>query len=111
MLTFKDFIPQVQKRMLGLPTAYESIHEVLTRVNRWLERDQPEIISIETLLLHNLPGAAEESPPSRMTGASASTSTFQAIRVWYREQPAAKSAYTGITQQLSGNDVLDPPTP
>ena len=105
MLTFKDFIPQIQKRVLGLPTAYESIHEVLTRVNRWLEREQLEVISIETLLLPKLPGEAEESPPARMTGASSSTGTFQVIRVWFREPPAGARAYTGATQQLSPLDL------
>ncbi|HEY1016377.1 MAG TPA: hypothetical protein VGE07_26950 [Herpetosiphonaceae bacterium] len=104
MLTFKDFIPQIQKRVLGMPTAYESIHEVLTRVNRWLEHERLEVISIETLLLPKLPGEAEESPPARMTAASSSMGTFQVIRVWCREPAGGARAYTGVTQQLSPLD-------
>lgn len=106
MIAFKDFIPQVQKRVLGLATAFESIHEVLTRANRWIELEHIHVVNIETLLLPNLPGEAEESAPARMTGASSSTSTFQIVRIWYQEQPTTDNAYTGMTRRLM---PLDPP--
>ncbi len=99
MLTLKDFIPQVQKKILGIPTDYESIHEMLTRVKRWIEREQIQVLNVETLLLPMLPSESEESPPARIVGNA--MSTFQIIRVWYHEPPAAERAYTGITSRLA----------
>ncbi|MBA3470452.1 MAG: hypothetical protein H0T53_12505 [Herpetosiphonaceae bacterium] len=104
MLTLKDFIPQVQKKLLGIPTDYESIHEVLTRVKRWIDREQIQVLNVETLLLPMLPSEGEESPPARMNSVGNSMSTFQIIRVWYQEPPAAESAYTGITSRLSDHE-------
>ncbi|HEY1016933.1 MAG TPA: hypothetical protein VGE07_29740 [Herpetosiphonaceae bacterium] len=104
MLTFKDFIPQVQKRVLGMATAYESIHEVLTRVNRWMESEQIQVFNVETLLLPEHPKDREESPPAYMTSAGYSYGTYQTIRVWYREQ-GGQRPYTGVTQQLDSGDI------
>ena len=104
MLTFKDFIPQIQTKVLGFPTNYESIHEVLTRVKRWIEQEQTQVLNVETLLLPVLPKEHDESAPARMTGASSSTGTFQVIRVWYHEPPTEATAYTGSTRQLAPID-------
>ncbi len=99
MLTFKDFIPQIYKQLLGFPTDYESIVEVLTRVQRWIEREQIQVLNVETLLLPVLPGEQEEGGPTRVTGVSGNI--FQIIRVWYHEPPAAERAYTGVTSRLA----------
>ena len=107
MLAFKDFMPQIQKKVLGLPTAYEDIHEVFTRVKRWLEQEQIQVINVETLLLPALPNANLESAPSRMTGASGSTGTFQVIRVWYHDSASFEEAYTGATKRLSPLELSD----
>lgn len=109
MLTFKDFVPEIQKRVLGMATAYESIHEVLTRVNRWLEHDQIELFNVETLLLPEHPGASAENPPARMVGSAHSSSTLQIIRVWYRDHPATVRPYTGITTELDATDLTNAP--
>lgn len=105
MLSFKDFIPQIQKRVLGLPVAYEDIYEVLTRVKRWIEEEQIQVLNIETLLLPTLPNPKTDVPPSRMTGASNSSGTFQVLRVWYKE--TSDEAYTGATRRLTATEISD----
>ena len=107
MMTFKDFIHQVQKKILGFPTDFESIHEVLTRVKRWIEREQIHVLNVETLLLPALPAEHDQSAPARMTGAYGSLATFQVIRVWYHEQPPQTTAVTGITHRLAITDAVD----
>ncbi|HYF62678.1 MAG TPA: hypothetical protein VD886_07675 [Herpetosiphonaceae bacterium] len=109
MLTFKDFMPEVQKKILGFPTDYESIHEVLTRVKRWIEREQIQIINVETLLLPSMPSGADEAAPARMTAASNSMGTFQVIRVWHYESPPHQSAMTGVTVRLAPLDPAGTP--
>ena len=108
-LTFKDFLPEIQKKILGIPTDYESIHEVLTRVKRWIEREQIKIINVETLLLPAMPSGNAESPPARMTGASGSMGTFQIIRVWYDDVTPPPTAMTGVTQRLNPIKPLGEP--
>src|SRR5215213_10868770 len=85
MLTFQDFIPQIQKTVFGFPTEYEDINEVLTRLSSWVEREQIQVLNVETLLLSILPNEHEQGAPVRITGALGSV--FQVFRVWYHNSP------------------------
>lgn len=105
MIAFQDFIPRRQgKRLLGVLTDYENLHELVSRTNLWIEQHQIDIISIETLLVTSLPDETEASPKVRMESQGTALSTYQVVRVWYREtrEPIEKEkAYTGETTRLS----------
>jgi hypothetical protein len=104
MLNFQDFIPLVQKTLLGFPTDYESIDAVMTRVRRWIERERIQVLNVETLFLPILPNEHEESAPARIAGFANAMSVFQVIRVWHQDPPAPERGYTGITSRLDPRD-------
>lgn len=40
LLAFRDFFPQIQrKRLLAAMSDFEDLHEVVTRVNQWIEQE------------------------------------------------------------------------
>lgn len=102
MIAFHDFIPRRQgKRLLGILTDYENLHELVTRVNLWIEQHPIDILNVETVLVTNLPKEDEASPKVEMTSPANVTSTIQIVRVWYRESVKVEAAYTGQTTRLS----------
>lgn len=102
MIAFQDFIPRRQgKRLLGMVTDYENLHELVTRVNLWIEQHQIDVLNVETVLVTSLPKENEASPKVEMTSQANVTSTIQIVRVWYRESVAVEAAYTGQTMRLS----------
>jgi hypothetical protein len=104
VIAFQDFVPQLQrKRMLGLANEYESIREVVTRANRWIEREGVRVINVETLLLPTVPEAEKEIPP-RMDSADVTFSSFQVVRVWYIDDASVDREYTGATRRLAAYD-------
>ena len=101
MIAFQDFIPQRQrKRLLGVLADYENLHEVVSRANIWIEQHQVDVLSVETVLVTSLPSDAEAIPKTRMDSPGQTFSTYQIIRVWYREPSQAGGAYTGETARL-----------
>jgi hypothetical protein len=110
MIAFQDFIPQRQgKRLLGLLTDYENLHELVSRVNLWIEQHHIDVLNVETVLLTSLPKGTEASPNVEMTSQANVTSTIQMLRVWYRATAAAKQAYTGETTRLDADERSTPP--
>lgn len=104
MIAFHDFIPQRQgRRLLGLLTDYENLHELVSRVNHWIEQHHIDVLNVETVLVTNLPKGTEASPNVEMTSQANVTSTIQIVRVWYRQTPEAERAYTGETTRLSAD--------
>ena len=102
MIAFHDFIPRRQgKRMLGLVTDYENLHELVTRVNLWIEQHHIDVLNVETVLVTSLPKENEASSKVEMTSQANVISTIQIVRVWYRERAQAEAAYTGRTTRLS----------
>jgi hypothetical protein len=102
MIAFHDFIPRRQgKRLLGLVTDYENLHELVTRVNLWIEQHHIDILNVETVLVTSLPKENEASPKVEMTSQANVISTIQIVRVWYRETVEVEAAYTGQTTRLS----------
>jgi hypothetical protein len=102
MIAFQDFIPRRQgKRMLGMVTDYENLHELVSRVNLWIEQNHIDVLNVETVVVTSLPKENEASPKAEMTSQANVTSTIQIVRVWYRESVEAESAYTGQTTRLS----------
>ena len=102
MIAFHDFIPQRQgKRMLGMVTDYENLHELVSRVNLWIEQHHIDVLNVETVLVTSLPDETEASPKVRMDSQGTALSTYQVVRVWYRETVEVEAPYTGQTMRLS----------
>jgi hypothetical protein len=106
MIDFQDFIPQLQrKRMLGIVNDYESIREVVTRANRWIEREGVRVINVETLILPLVPDQKDQETPTKMDGFSSAIYTYQVVRVWYVEDSTVNREYTGETRRLVGDEA------
>ncbi len=104
MIAFQDFIPQRQrKRLLGLLSDYENLHELVSRANRWIEQHHVDVINVETVVVTNLPGEAEASPKAQMDSQAAAFSSYQIIRIWYRQPTEGAGAYTGQTIRLESD--------
>ena len=102
MIAFHDFIPRRQgKRLLGILTDYENLHELVSRVNLWIEQHHIDVLNVETVLATSLPNETEASPKVQMTSQVNVSSTIQIVRVWYRESVGVEAAYTGQTTRLS----------
>ena len=102
MIAFHDFIPQRQgKRMLGILTDYENLHELVSRVNLWIEQHHIDVLNVETVLATSLPKGTEASLKVEMTSQANVLSTIQIVRVWYRQTVEVEAAYTGQTMRLS----------
>jgi hypothetical protein len=102
MIAFHDFIPQRQgRRLLRLLIDYENLHELVSRVNRWIEQHHIDVLNVETVLVTNLPKGTEASPKVEMASQANVTSTIQIVRVWYRQTVEVEAAYTGQTMRLS----------
>ncbi len=102
MIAFQDFIPRSQgKRLLGVLTDYENLHELVSRVNLWIEQHQIDVLNVETVVVTSLPKDTEASPKLQMWSQSDGISAYQIVRVWYRERAEVEAAYTGQTTRLS----------
>ena len=106
MIAFHDFIPRRQgRRLLGMLTDYENLHELVTRVNLWIEQHHIDVLNVETVLVTSVPKEEEASLKVEMASQANVTSAIQIVRVWYRErvEPEAEvePAYTGQTVRLS----------
>jgi hypothetical protein len=104
MIAFHDFIPRRQgRRLLGMLTDYENLHELVSRVNLWIEQHHIDVVNVETVLVTSLPKEDEASPKVEMTSQANVSSTIQIVRVWHRQTSEAERAYTGETTRLSSD--------
>jgi hypothetical protein len=102
MIAFQDFIPRRQgKRLLGMVTDYENLHELVSRVNLWIEQHHIDVLNVETVVVTSLPNETEASPKVQMDSQANALSAYQIVRVWYRERVEVEAAYTGQTTRLS----------
>jgi hypothetical protein len=103
MIAFQDFVPQRQsKRLLGMISDYENLHELVSRANRWIEQNAIDVLNVETVVLTQLPKDTEESLNSQMYSQVNVTSVYQIVRVWYRNTTTERAtSYTGQTTRLS----------
>ena len=105
MIAFQDFIPRRQgKRLLGMLTDYENLHELVSRVNLWIEQHHIDVLNVETVVVTSLPKEDEASPKAEMTSQANVSSTVQIVRVWYRQTMEVETAYIGQTTRLSNDD-------
>ena len=102
MIAFHDFIPRRQgRRLLGVLTDYENLHELVSRVNLWIEQHHIDVLNVETVLITSLPKETEASPKMEMASQGYASAAYQIVRVWYREDVGGEAAYTGQTTRLS----------
>ena len=102
MIAFHDFIPRRQgRRLLGVLTDYENLHELVSRVNLWIEQHHIDVLNVETVVVTSLPKETEASPKVQMDSQANVLSTYQIVRVWYRQTVEVEAAYTGQTARLS----------
>jgi hypothetical protein len=102
MIAFHDFIPRRQgRRLLGVLTDYENLHELVSRVNLWIEQHHIDVLNVETVVVTSLPNETEASPKVQMDSQANVLSTYQIVRVWYRQTVEVEAAYTGQTTRLS----------
>ncbi len=102
MIAFHDFIPRRQgKRLLGILTDYENLHELVSRANLWIEQNHIDVLNVETVVVTSLPSETETSPNAQMGSQANVSSTYQIVRVWYRQTEEVETAYTGTTTRLS----------
>ena len=92
MLSFRDFIPADVTKIIAISRKYETLADVVDRVNTWVTQENIDVINIETVIL----------PPIGKTGASDAAYTDnmqvdigmfsfggqrqQIARVWYRKR-------------------------
>lgn len=103
MIAFQDFVPRRQgKRLLGMLADYENLHELVSRVNLWIEQQRIDVLNVETVLVTSLPNdEADASPKAEMNSQAYASSAYQIVRVWYRQSAPPERAYTGATTRLS----------
>lgn len=83
----KDFEPDTESRknILGRKDVYyKSLDTAVARMNRWVEENSVEIVSVETVTLPNIHGEAEEGTGDTELPASSYSLWYQFIRLWYR---------------------------
>lgn len=102
MFAFQDFIPQVQRqRLIPAMSEYESLQEVVTRANRWIEQRGVRVINVETLIVPALPRADAEITAVRLESPNNTLASYQMIRVWYADERTPTQPYTGATTRLA----------
>ena len=87
MIKFEDFEPKIVKSggMLS-SNVYESMEDVMVKVNALITRRGVELVNIETVVLPNIHADGEEGtrdPDLPVFGGMGEWNQF--IRVWYRE--------------------------
>ena len=86
MIQFKDFVPEIKKRLIRA-NDIEDLSVSLERMNDWIRKnEQYQIINIETVVLPNMHSRNEEgSTDAELSFAEFSPVWYQFFRVWYRE--------------------------
>ncbi len=87
MIKHIDFTPQVTKKgKLFKSTEIQKFQDIVELMNQWIEKTNPEVINVETVLLPNIHDSDEEGSEDTMlgTGRESSSHWYQLIRVWYK---------------------------
>ena len=88
MINHIDFTPQVTKKGGLFKTAkIESFQDIVDAMNEWIAKENPEVVSVETVCLPNIHDSDEEGSEDTMlgTGRESSSHWYQFIRVWYKK--------------------------
>ena len=84
-MSFRDFVPRDETRMLALSRAYESLDEVVARANAWMTTEGITPIHVETLLLPRPPRESNGTATAvEINAGSVSFSQWhQVVRIWF----------------------------
>lgn len=88
MILFADFEPrELSSAGFFQAAEHESLGKVLQDVNEWIEKENVDVINIETVVLPNMHNMGEEgtTDPSIRTSGERSSYWHQFFRVWYRK--------------------------
>ena len=89
MIEFKDFVPRMlgPAGFLGEPE-FESLEDALVAANEWVESEDIEVISIETVVLPNLHNPFEEGSGDVNIRQDEEhvTAWNQYVRIWVRRR-------------------------
>ncbi|TNE49286.1 MAG: hypothetical protein EP343_12270 [Deltaproteobacteria bacterium] len=88
MILFADFEPrEVSSGGFFKVAEHESLGKVLQDVNDWIEKENIDVVNIETVVLPNIHNTGEEgtTDPSIRTSGEMSAYWYQFFRVWYRK--------------------------
>ena len=86
-ITNKDFAPQILKKGGMFKSAQiESFDDMENAMNAWINENNIDVVSIETVVLPNIHDSDEEGSEDTMlgTGRESSSNWYQLIRVWHR---------------------------
>lgn len=80
MLTYRDYRPLPQKwGFFGAVTKYETMPELMARINAWIESESIQPLNVETLLIPEL----NQELPSQLNLDPSEVLRLQTVRVWY----------------------------
>ena len=83
-IQFKDFVPEVTRTGLFTSPTASSLKEVTEEANSWIEKTNPKIINIETVVIPN-PDTKDYQSQSITPMINGGALFLQIIRVWYEE--------------------------
>lgn len=88
MILYRDFAPAITKGGFLRSDHYGTFDQAVESANEWMQRERPEVVSVETVVLPNIYRAGEEgtSDAHLETAESdiSSNAWHQVVRVWYR---------------------------
>ena len=89
MIRFQDFAPKrtgTAKVLIFSSAIYEDFAAAAVAASEWIERNQIELVNIETVVLPNMHSQSEEGTVdgSLHTSGERHASWHQFVRVWYR---------------------------
>ena len=82
-LRFKDFAPEIEKRGF-FKTEYESLQDCIMRANQWMAAEEPDVVTVETVVLPNPWDEEGSEDPEITTSGDMMSSWHQFVRIWYR---------------------------
>ena len=92
MIDFIDFVPEFTEEGLFCKSTFEGIRAALTNANKWIEKNNIDVINVETVVLPNIHRKHEDGSEdgSLRTLGKSGSDWHQFIRVWYNAGPAVK---------------------
>jgi hypothetical protein len=87
VLRYQDFVPRmVESAGFLKPAQFETFDAAVEAAGRWIEENQIEVVTLETVVLPNIWHPYEEgsSDPSLRASGEMSSTWHQFLRCWYR---------------------------
>ena len=85
MYQFKDFAPEIKRKgLFKLDT--QTMESTLAIANAWIERNQINVVNIETVVLPEMWSEEGTTDVHLTTSGDMMSSWYQFIRIWYKTQ-------------------------